>query len=203
MDYKFSPFSILTPLIIWKLPIAHNHMVRIICPQQHCLSEIIHPGLKCLHKLWPVSSLPRNLECDLSNWSLEWRLDFRLREKGWEKQSWKDRESLQFSSAAQLGPTLCIPMDHSTPGLPVHHQLPEFTQTHVHWVGDAIQPSHPLLSPSPPAFNLSQHQSLFKWVSSSHQVAKVLIENESWQCLNTCFHSSPKTQPLGVSVTFR
>ena len=65
-------------------------------------------------------------------------------------------------------------MDCSTPGFPVHHQLPEFTQTHVHWVGDAIQPSHPLSSPSPPAFNLSQHQGLFQWVSSSHQVAKVL-----------------------------
>ena len=65
-------------------------------------------------------------------------------------------------------------MDCSMPGLPVHHQLPEFTQTHVHWVSDAIQPSHPLSSPSPPAFSLSQHQGLFKWVSSSHQVAKVL-----------------------------
>ena len=65
-------------------------------------------------------------------------------------------------------------MNCSMPGLPVHHQLPEFTQTHVHWVGDAIQPSHPLSSPSPPAFNLSQHQGLFKWVGSSHQVAKVL-----------------------------
>ena len=65
-------------------------------------------------------------------------------------------------------------MNRSTPGLPVHHQLPEFTQTHVHWVGDAHLPSHPLLSPSLPAFNLSQHQDLFKWVSSSHQVAKVL-----------------------------
>ena len=65
-------------------------------------------------------------------------------------------------------------MNRSTPGLPVHHQLPEFIQTHVHWVSDAIQPSHPLSSPSPPALNLSQHQGLFKWVSSSHQVAKVL-----------------------------
>ena len=64
-------------------------------------------------------------------------------------------------------------MDCSMPGLPVHHQLPEFTQTHVHWVGDAIQPFHPLSSPSPPAFNLAQHQGLFQWVSSSHQVAKV------------------------------
>ena len=65
-------------------------------------------------------------------------------------------------------------MDCSTPGLPVHHQLPELTKTHVHWVGDAIQPSHPLSSPSPPTFNLSQHQGLFKWVSSLHQVATVL-----------------------------
>ena len=82
--------------------------------------------------------------------------------------------SIQFSSVAQSCPTLCSPMNHSTPGLPVHHQLPESTQTHVHWVDDAMQPSHPLLSPSPPAFNLSQHQGLFKWVSSSHQVTKLL-----------------------------
>ena len=80
--------------------------------------------------------------------------------------------SVQFSSVAQSCPTLCNPMDHSTPGFPVHHQPPEFTQTHVHWVGGVIQPSHPLLSASPPALNLSQHQGLFKWVSSSHQVAK-------------------------------
>ena len=82
--------------------------------------------------------------------------------------------SVQFSSVAQLCLTLSDPMNCSTPGLPVHHQLPESTQTHVHWVGDGIQPSHPPSSPSPPAFNLSQHQGLFKWVSSSHQVAKVL-----------------------------
>ena len=82
--------------------------------------------------------------------------------------------SFQFSSVAQLCPTLCDPMNRSSPGLPVHHQLPEFTQTHVHWVSDAIQPSHPLSSPSPPAPNPSQHQSLFQWVNSSHEVAKVL-----------------------------
>ena len=69
-------------------------------------------------------------------------------------------DSVQFSSVAQLCPTLCDPMNRSTPGLPVHHQLPEFTQSHVHQVGDAIQPSHPMSSPSPPAFNLSQHQDL-------------------------------------------
>ena len=82
--------------------------------------------------------------------------------------------NLQLSSDTQSCPTLYDPMDCTTPGLPVHYQLPEFTQTHVHWVGDVIQSSHPLLSPSPPAFNLSQHQGLFKWVSSSHQVAKDL-----------------------------
>ena len=82
--------------------------------------------------------------------------------------------SVQFSSVTQSCPTLCNPMDCSTPGLPVHHQLSESTQTHVHWVGDAIQSSHPLSSPSPPTFNVSQHQGLFKWVSSLHQVAKVL-----------------------------
>ena len=70
--------------------------------------------------------------------------------------------SVQFSSVAQSCPTLCNPMNRSTPGLPVHHQLPEFTQTHVHRVSDAIQPSHPLSSPSPPAPNPSQHQSLFQ-----------------------------------------
>ena len=72
----------------------------------------------------------------------------------------------QFSSAAQSCPTLWNPMDCSTPGIPVHHQLPEFTQTHVYWVGDAIEPSHLLLSPSPPTFNLSKHQDLFRWVTS-------------------------------------
>ena len=82
--------------------------------------------------------------------------------------------SVQFSSVAQSCPTLCDPMNCSIPGLPVHHQLPEFTQTHVHQVGGAIQPSHPLSSPSPPAPNPSQHQTLFQWVNSSHEVAKVL-----------------------------
>ena len=80
----------------------------------------------------------------------------------------------QIRSVTQSCPTLCDPMNHSTPGLPVYHQLPESTQTHVHWVSDAIQPSHPLSSPSPPALSLSQHQGLFKWVSSSHEVAKIL-----------------------------
>ena len=79
---------------------------------------------------------------------------------------------------------ICDPMDCSTSGLPVHHQLPEITQTHVHWVSDAIQLSHPLSSPSLPTFNLSQHQGLFKWVSSSHHAAKVLefqLQHQSFQ----------------------
>ena len=83
-------------------------------------------------------------------------------------------ETVQFSSVAQSCPTLCNPMNCSMPALPVHHQFPESTQTHVDWVGDAFQPFHPLSSPSPPALNISQHQGLFKWVSSSYQVAKVL-----------------------------
>ena len=90
----------------------------------------------------------------------------------------------EFSSVTQLCLTLCDPMDCSTPGFPVHHQLLELTQTHVHWLSDAIQPSHSLSSPSPPAFDLSQHQGLFKWASSSHQVAKVLefqLQHQSFQ----------------------
>ena len=80
----------------------------------------------------------------------------------------------QFSSVSQSCLTLCNPMNCSTPGLPIHHQLPESTQTHVHWVSDAIQPSPPLSSPFPPTFNLSHYQGLFRSVSSLHQVAKVL-----------------------------
>ena len=93
-------------------------------------------------------------------------------------------KSSQFSSVPQSCPTLCDPMDCSTHGLAVHLQLPEFTQTHVHWVGDAIQLFHSLLSPSAPAFNLSQHQGLIQWVSSLHQVAKVIefqLQHQSFQ----------------------
>ena len=79
----------------------------------------------------------------------------------------------QFSSVAHSCPTLCYPMNRSKPGLPVHHQVPWVTQTHVHWVGVTIHPSHPLTSPSPPALNHSQQQDAIKWASSSHQVAKL------------------------------
>ena len=91
--------------------------------------------------------------------------------------------SVQFSSIAQSCWTLCDPINCSTLGLPVHHQLPEFTETHVNWVGDAIQPSDPLLSPSASAPNPSQHQSLFQWVNSSHEVAKVLRVSASTSVL--------------------
>ena len=99
----------------------------------------------------------------------------------------------QFSSVTQSCLTLCNPMNCSMPGLPVHHQLLESTQTHVHWLGDAIQPSPPLSSPSPPALNLSQHQGLFQWVSSSHQVAKVL---------GFSFNISPSNEHPGL-ISFR
>ena len=106
----------------------------------------------------------------------------------------KRRSSLaiQLNSVAQSCPTLCNPMNHSTPGLPVHHQLPEFTQTHVHRVSDAIQPFHPLSSPSPTAPNPSQHQSLFQWVNSLHEVAKVL----EFQLQHHSFRRNPRADLL-------
>ena len=94
-----------------------------------------------------------------------------------------------FSSVAQSCPTLCNPMNRSTQCLPAHHQLPEFTQTHVHRAGDAIQPSHPLSSPSPPAPNPSQHQGLFLWVNSLHEVTKVL----EFQLHHQSFQLTPRT----------
>ena len=99
----------------------------------------------------------------------------------------------QFSSVTQSCPTLCDPMNRSTPGLPVHHQLPEFTQICVDQVGDAIQPSHPLSSPSPPALNLSQHQGLFQWVNSSHEWPKY------W---SFSFSISPSNEHPGL-ISFR
>ena len=110
-----------------------------------------------------------------------WKFQF------WVPKAWTLRllySSVQLSSVAQSCLTLCDPMNCSMPGLPVHHQLLKLAQTHAHRVGDAIQPSHPLLSPSPPAFNLSQHQGLFQWVRSLHHVAKELelqLQHQSFQ----------------------
>ena len=95
-----------------------------------------------------------------------------------------------FNSVTHSCPTLCDPMNHSMPGLPVHHQLPEFTKIHVCWVGDAIQPSHPLSSPSHPPFKLFEHQGLFKRVRSLHLVAKILefqLQHQSFQWTRTYF----------------
>ena len=104
------------------------------------------------------------------------------------KKPFKQFSSVQSLSCVQL----CDPMNRSTPGLPVHHQLPEFTQTHSHRVSDDIQPSHPLSSPSPPAPNLSQHQSLFQWVNSSHEAAKVL----EFQLYHHSFQRNPRADLL-------
>ena len=109
---------------------------------------------------------------------------------GW--RSYRNRvESQQLSSVQALSrvPTLCDPIDCSMPGLPVHYQLLELTQTHVHWVGDAIQPSHLLSSPSPPTFNLFQYQGLFQWLGSSHQVAKVMGVSASASVLPMIFRT--------------
>ena len=122
------------------------------------------------------NSLPQNVKYKI----ILWPRNFTLR-----IYTPKRNENIyQFSSVTQSCLTLCDPMNRSTPGLPVHHQLLGFTQTHVHWVGDAIQPSHPMSSPSPPAPNPSQHHSLFQWVNSSHEVAKVLefqLQHQSFQ----------------------
>ena len=140
------------------------------------LAQILHSN-KVLIKLWGLHY-------------------YKMHIKLWERQylslSLIISFSNKFSLVTQSCPTLCNPMDCSTPGLLVHHQHPEFTQTHLHWVGDAIQPSHPLLSPSPPALNLSLHQGLFKWVSS-HQVAKVWSFN---------FSISPSNEYSGL-ISFR
>ena len=131
-----------------------NHLI-LCCP--FLLSPSVFPSIRVSLFQW-VNSLhqvAKVLELQLQHQPFQWY-------------------SVQFSSVAQSCPTLCNPMNHSTPGLPVHHQLPEFTQTHHYWVGDAIQPSHPLSSPSLSAFNPSQHRGLFQWLSSLHQVAKVL-----------------------------
>ena len=100
--------------------------------------------------------------------------------------------TVQFSSVAQSCSALCDPMDYSKPDLSVYHQLLGFTQTHVHWVSDAIQPSHPLSYPSPHTYNLSKHQGLFKWVSSSHQVDKLL----EFQLQHQSFQWTPRTDLL-------
>ena len=112
-------------------------------------------------------------------------------------------KSFQFSSVALSCLTLCDPLDCSTPDFSVHHQLPELTKTHVHWVGDAIQPSHPLSSPSLPAFNLAQHQGLFQSVSSSNQVAKALefqLQHQSFGIQLSLWSNSHPYMTIGKTI---
>ena len=171
-----------------RLPYCSNQLGN-----SECFGSSVPGKIKC------VSYYKSQYHCDL--WGPGWEADhYREYEKGafvvttlywgrWGTITWfmeriqcddahtqilEQQMAHQLSSVPQLCPTLCDPMDCSMPGFPVCHQLPEPTQTHVHCIGDAIQPSHPLLSPSPPTFNLSQHQGLFQWISSLHQVAKVL-----------------------------
>ena len=120
------------------------------------------------------------------NWS-DGSRDGHMARKLWPKD--QILRSVQSSLVTQSCLTLCNPINCSTPGLPVYHQLLESTQTHVHWVSEAIQPSHLLSSPSPPALNLSQHQGLFKWVISSYQVAKIL----EFQLQHQSFQRTPRT----------
>ena len=156
---------------------------------------------------WEVDSLPLSHQrrlyycfstdtyCSLRKWSLSESSDVVATSHLSLLSAWKlasPNWDVQFSSVAQSCPTLCNLMNRSTPGLPVHHQLPESTQTHVHGVGDAIQPSHPLSSPSSPALNLSQHQGLCTWVSSLHQMAKLL----EFQLQHQSFQWTPRTDLL-------
>ena len=151
--------------------------------KRFCLDRTLNKETKCMSLWW---------KSDLGRGKTKWWEDvlgIQTTPKMWG--NWMVRVS-SVSSVAQSRLTLCNPMDCSTPGFPVHHQLSEPTQTHIHCVGDAIQPSHPLWSSSPPTFNLSQHQGLFQWVTSSHQVAKVLefqLQHQSFQWIfRTDFH---------------
>ena len=150
----------------WSWPVAiFNHSCHVSFIQVDYLIVLVLTKPYCFHS------------------SFKFILD---RSIGW----WKSLQQYMFSSVPHSCPTLCDPMDCSMPGQPVHHQLPEFTQTHAHQVGDAIQPSHPLSSPSP-APNPSQHQGLFKWVTS-HQVAKVL----EFQCQHQSFQWTARADLL-------
>ena len=142
--------------------------IKLVMPSNHL---ILCRPLLFLPAIFPSIMVFSNESVLHIRWPKDWSFSFSI-------------SSVHFSSVTQSCPTLCNPMNRSMPGLPVHHQLLDFTQTHVHRVGDGIQPSHPLSPPSPPALNLSQHHGLFQCVSSSHQVAKVLelqLQHQSFQ----------------------
>ena len=173
----YEPMDCITP----GLPVFTNSQsllklmpIELVMSANHLI--LCHP-LLLLPTIVPSIRLFSNELILLIRWPNHWAFSFNI-------------SSVQFSSVNQLCRTLCDPMNCSMPGLSVHHQLLEFTQTHVYRVSDAIQTSHPWSSPSPPALNLSQHQGLFKWVSSSHQADKVLefqLQHQSFQWMFTDF----------------
>ena len=158
---------------LWKLAelqkeMDKSNMLKVKCSQASSATPRRHYGRKLILVLglrdprrWPDKQGKTDNRKQLPQHSIFWKTASQF-------------GSVQFSSVAQSCPCLCDPMNHSMPSLPVHYQPPESTQTHIHRVSDAIQPSHPLSSPSPSAPNPSQHQSLFQWVNSLHEVAKVL-----------------------------
>ena len=182
---------------LFVLSFIHSHQVLVlITPSKLCVSTLINP-VESSHSLSQLKSVLRRITSSWGRLPLACRtlhspgflpasrpippqfhhLDPSLLDLYMSDHAWALSPTclfLQFSSVTQSCPTLCKPMNRSTPGLPVHHQLLEFTQTHIYRVSDTIQPSHPLSSPFPPAPNPSQQQSLFQWVNSSHEVAKVL-----------------------------
>ena len=166
--------------LIWR----GSSIVVLVSPRDW--AETLQTGALCwaqswLWVLWP-EPCPKFM---VKPYSPVWRYwNKELIDVQWHQKGGALINKIQFSSVTQLHLTLCDPMDCSTPGFPVLHQLLELTQTHAHWVSDAIQLSHPLLSPSTPVFSLSQHQGLFQWISSLHQVAKVLelqLQPQSFQ----------------------
>ena len=185
--------SLLSPLPVFSI---HHQF----CLLNSIWVSLVAQRLKRLPPMWEtrVQSLgqedPLEKEMEPHSIILAWRIPWReepgrLQSMGSQRvrYNWATSLHFQFSSVQfipQLCPTLCNPMDYSTPGFPVHHQLPEIIQTQDHWVSDVIQPSHPLSSPFPSTFNLSQHWGLFKLISSMHQEAKVLefqYQHESFQ----------------------
>ena len=182
-------------MLLSKFPFRRKfHKTRNQLNLMECLSTLeLQDVGKSLEEGWqeffPKSNRETHGDFHYTTWSTHSVLVGTLWENDSKSEKWYRWRYLQssrdiyqlVSSVAQSHPTLCDPVDCCMSGFPVHHQLPEPSQTHAHRVGDAIQPSHPLLSPCPPALNLSQHQGLFQWVSSSHQVAKVLeLQLQHW-----------------------
>ena len=156
----------------------------------------VHGILQAWILEWVDNSFSRGSSWPRDQIQVSWQILYHLNHQGspivaYILLNWKF-SSVLFSSVTQSCLTLWDPINRSTPGLPVHLQLPEFTQTHAHWVDDAIQPSHPLSSPSPPAPNPSKHQGLFQWVNSSHEVAKVL----EFQLQHQSIQWTPRTDLL-------